>query len=155
MLVKLIMKVLKNLFGQNKKINASEIAYKDTNDNVDTLDDIISGLKGVLIYSDSTGSNSNITLSKNIDDAKFFFVTYRQEGYSEAVKTDVVIAKETKHQLSFLHRNESMLYEFLTYINISGTSLSVVSCTGLAVGANNAYGVSGTTIYITKIVAFY
>ena len=36
------MKVLSNLMGNNSKINASEIAYKDSNNNVDTLDNILS-----------------------------------------------------------------------------------------------------------------
>ena len=33
------MKVLKNLFGNNTKINAKEIVYKDGNDNIKTLDE--------------------------------------------------------------------------------------------------------------------
>lgn len=38
MLVNKIMKILKNLFGLNKKISASEIAFKDINNSVFTLD---------------------------------------------------------------------------------------------------------------------
>lgn len=38
MLVSKIMQVLKNLFGLNKKISASEIAFKDINNSVFTLD---------------------------------------------------------------------------------------------------------------------
>lgn len=38
MLVNKIMQVLKNLFGLNKKISASEIAYKDVNNSAFTLD---------------------------------------------------------------------------------------------------------------------
>lgn len=41
MLVSNIMQVLKNLFGLNKKISASEIAIKDSNNNVYTLDDYL------------------------------------------------------------------------------------------------------------------
>ena len=41
MLVNKIMQVLKNLFGLNKKISASEIAIKDSNNNVYTLDDYL------------------------------------------------------------------------------------------------------------------
>lgn len=48
MLVNKIMQVLKNLFGLNKKISASEIAIKDSNNNVYTLDDY---LKMGYIYS--------------------------------------------------------------------------------------------------------
>lgn len=38
MLVSNIMQVLKNLFGLNKKISASEIAFKDINNSIFTLD---------------------------------------------------------------------------------------------------------------------
>ena len=41
MLVSNIMQVLKNLFGLNKKIAASEIAFKDSSNNVYTLDNYL------------------------------------------------------------------------------------------------------------------
>lgn len=41
MLVNKIMQVLKNLFGLNKKISASEIAIKDSDNNVYTLDNYL------------------------------------------------------------------------------------------------------------------
>lgn len=44
MLVKNIMKVLKNLFGLNKKISASEIAFKDVNNSAFTLDQYLINL---------------------------------------------------------------------------------------------------------------
>ena len=47
MLVNKIMQVLSNLFGLNKKISASEIAIKDSNNNVSTLDIY---LKGNVLY---------------------------------------------------------------------------------------------------------
>lgn len=56
MLVSNIMQVLKNLFGLNKKISASEIAYKDSSNNVDTLDNYLSSKT---IYDSGSNSNGN------------------------------------------------------------------------------------------------
>ena len=44
MLVSNIMKILKNLFGLNKKISASEIAFKDINNSAFTLDQYLINL---------------------------------------------------------------------------------------------------------------
>ena len=134
--------------------NIGDLTNLETSD-TSSLVGAINSLLPVTVYQNSTGSNNGCTLSQNIDNAKYFLVTYRQEGYTQATKTDIVMAGESNHQLSFSHRNDAVLYTFLTYISISGTSLSVVSSTGIAVSANNAYGVSGTTIYVTKVVAFY
>lgn len=60
MLVKLIMKVLSNLMGNGSKIKASEVAHKDSDDNVDTLDNILNNLHLKKIYLTKT-SNQSIT----------------------------------------------------------------------------------------------
>lgn len=116
--------------------------------------------KFVTVYSNATGSNTGVTLSQSIDTAKFCIVQYRQNGYSEASKSDIVFPGETKHQLSFSHRSTSggleTLYTQLTYIELSGTTLSVKSSTtGLALNPDNSYGVASDTVYITKVIAIY
>lgn len=114
----------------------------------------------VTVYNNATGSNTGVTLSQNIDTAKFCIVQYRQTGYSEASKSDIVFPGETKHQLSFTHRGTSggyeTLYNQLTYIELSGTTISVKSSsTGLAINPNTSYGTATDTIYITKVIAVF
>lgn len=56
MLVSNIMQVLKNLFGLNKKISADTIAFKDSSNNVDTLDNY---LNNKTIYDSGSNNNGN------------------------------------------------------------------------------------------------
>ncbi len=55
MLVKLIMKVLSNLFGDNTKINANEIALKDEKNKSKCLDDY---LKTLTLFNVKIGENA-------------------------------------------------------------------------------------------------
>lgn len=63
MLVKLIMKVLSNLFGLNKKISASDIAVKDNNGKAKTLNNYLEKNILTAYFSSfkSTGSLSPVT----------------------------------------------------------------------------------------------
>ena len=70
MLVKNIMKVLKNLFGLNKKISASEIAIKDSNNNASTLDIY---LKGNILYQETNWEN----MKKGLDIISADFSPYK------------------------------------------------------------------------------
>ena len=53
------MRVYNNLMGNDSKINASEIAYKDSDNNIDTLDNILSN------KSYKVQSFSNVSCTKN------------------------------------------------------------------------------------------
>lgn len=68
------MQVLKNLFGLNKKISASEIAYKDSSNNVDTLDNYLSSKT---IY--DSGSNSNGSWIKYADGT---MICYKRQTFN-------------------------------------------------------------------------
>jgi hypothetical protein len=69
MLVKKIMKVLSNLLGLNKKINASEIALKE-NGKAITLDEYLNKNKFTILHDSYISSNITITIKdspKNYD----------------------------------------------------------------------------------------
>ena len=70
MLVNKIMQVLKNLFGLNKKISASEIAIKDSNNNASTLD---IHLKGDILYQETNWEN----MKKGLDIISADFSPYK------------------------------------------------------------------------------
>lgn len=64
------MEVLKNLFGLNKKISASEIAIKDSNNNASTLDIY---LKGNILYQETNFEN----MKKGLDIISADFSPYK------------------------------------------------------------------------------
>ena len=94
MLVKNIMKVLKNLFGLNKKISASEIAIKDSNNNVYTLDDylkmdsrystneVVIGIwidgkplyRKTIIFTDTISFNTVYTINVDVDNVNEIWI---------------------------------------------------------------------------------
>lgn len=73
------LKVFKNLFGNNSKISASEIAIKDSNDKAETLDNIIKKLRLKKLWENenqtSTFSSQTITLSS--DDYDYLIWIYK------------------------------------------------------------------------------
>lgn len=77
MLVNKIMQVLKNLFGENKKISASEIAIKDSEEKAITIDSL---LKRTILYDNSSGTKTNFTLKDSASNYKFIEIYY---GYGK------------------------------------------------------------------------
>lgn len=58
------MKVLKNLFGNNTKISADNIAMKDSNNKARTLEDYLTYMKPTVLYENVNGvSSGTIKLS--------------------------------------------------------------------------------------------
>ena len=55
------MKVLSNLMVNNSKIKASEIAFKDSNDNINTLDTILNNKNYKYINFSNISCNANVT----------------------------------------------------------------------------------------------
>lgn len=68
MLVKLIMKVLKNLFGNNTKINASEVALRDIGGKAIELDNF---LNKKILYENVNGTNQNFVLNDSCSNYRF------------------------------------------------------------------------------------
>lgn len=89
MLVKRLMKVLKNLFGNNSKINASEIAHKDNN-NVDTLDNIINNLNGNILYDNNSPNRGDVPLKDDYTNYKYLeIIGMGADGGMVSVKVKV------------------------------------------------------------------
>lgn len=86
MLVKKIMKVLSNLFGLNKKISASDIAVKDSNNKAITLDNFFKK-KGIceLWSGNLTDTSESITLSKTIDNFDLICIVTRNDAGAQSL----------------------------------------------------------------------
>lgn len=80
MLVSNIMQVLKNLFGLNKKISASEIAFKDIKNSVFTLDQYLINM--------GTYSTEEQVIGKWTDGKILYRKTYVEFSYIEGEQFD-------------------------------------------------------------------
>lgn len=82
MLVKNIMQVLSNLFGLNKKINASDIAIKNSDGEAITLDEYLNSQKVETIWTGTLTGGDSITLenTKRFLDVYFHVDFARYDG---------------------------------------------------------------------------
>ena len=142
--------------------NASNLNTTDKTSIVNAINEVNSGLRGlipVVVYNNSTGVNGNVALSQSINSAKEVHITYRQEGYSESTKTDIVLPGETKHQLSFIQASMSNNiltgYLFSAYIALSGSTITYTDGIRAAINNDTTYLSGEKSIYITKVVAYY
>lgn len=74
-----LMKVLKNLFGNNTKISASDIAIKNSNNKGMSLDNY---LKRTTLYDNSDGTKANFTLTDSASNYEYLeiFFGYDKNG---------------------------------------------------------------------------
>lgn len=140
------LKVFKNLFGNNSKINASEIAVKDNNGKAKTLDNY---LKENILYDNSDGELSTITLSDdagNYDYLEIFFMNNNASCcnsvkiYNPNGKTVDLTTNESNSSGSVQIRNSQA--------SISGTSISRIASGYFVVGSNGLISGKVTTNYI-------
>lgn len=80
-----LMKVLKNLFGNNTKINASDIAIKNSNNKGMSLDNY---LKKSTLYDNPDGTNANFTLTDSASNYEYLEIFF---GYGKMVILETAV----------------------------------------------------------------
>lgn len=133
MLVSNIMQVLKNLFGLNKKISASEIAIKDSNNNVYTLDDYLK--------MDSIYSTNEVVIGRWIDGKPL---------YQKVILYTGDISSETDNQHSHGIENVDTIFMKLAFMQSTNNESLTYSLPVTQYGSNTAHDELSVVINRTK-----
>lgn len=151
------MKVLSNLLGNDAKINANAIVYKDSNGNIDTLDDIITDSKGTVLYQSASGTSSSFSLSENVNNFKKILVTFSRSSRGQ-MDTKVLDIEEIGSASIPLIIVDAGGGNFIIYgcrISFSGTSVSITNNGAREVLSSSAtINTSGYNILVHKIVGY-
>lgn len=114
------MKVLSNLLGNDTKIKANVIAYKDSSNNVNTLDE---HLIPTTLYENVTGNAGNLTLTDSIENYKFYEIYFSREGNNySSIRMSTDFLSNIQLLVTVYLGNITRLYT--DSITISGTSLT-------------------------------
>ena len=108
---------------------------------------------GYELYSNSTGTTGNITLSDNISNYDFIEIIFRtNDGASYRGSSKIDIAETTNYcTLISVHYTTGTYYMKIGEVSLSGTALSF---TGNIQITNSSTPVEGNYIYITKVIGY-
>lgn len=154
------MKLLKKYFKNEEKLNANEIAICTDNENnkYQVLDKYLDNLIEKVVFTGSTSNIDSITFEKEITGAKFIEIEYGNANYGDGLKSERFynpVGKKIRLETVWHNSQTNMIYSSYSLYDVSKSGMSLSTATGVAVGGNNAYGVTGKTIYINKVIAYF
>ena len=113
-------------------------------------------LKGEVIYSNSNGSNSTITLNKNIDNAKFIDIFYKNNNnFYNCVRVYEPLNKQVALSVSVSIRSANTGWVQTSVKQISSTQISNYGVQYGEIQIPNGSYSGNNVIYITKVIAYY
>ena len=164
------MKVLSNMLGDDTKIKADCIAIKDGNNNVHTIDDYIgdiadlntsdtssvidsiNSLTPTILYSNSTGSTSSITLNNSYTNYKYIEMWGNRNGRYGYAKLDtsvsnsisLIVANPSTSNITFY--NALCIFSNKT-LSLSGNAIALSSSAIVGYGTSNE-------VAIVKVIGY-
>lgn len=120
---------------------------------VNQNDDDFQNTLPTVLYSDSTGTTGNVTLSDDSSNYTTFEIFFKKDDYQSSVKVDAGYASLIAH---YTNMQVNTTYVDFKNILISGTTITVISY----MEWYNNWGTTGVTagkvngIYITKVLGY-
>ena len=113
-------------------------------------------LKGEVIYSNSNGSNSTITLSKSIDNAKFIDIFYKNNNnFYNCVRVYEPLNKNVALSINVSIKSANTGWVQTVVKTISGTQISNLGVQFGEIQIPNGSYSGNNVIFITKVIAYY
>lgn len=149
------MKVFKNLFGNNSKINASEIAIKDSNDKIKILDEL---LKETILYENETGiSSGTFSLKYDVSNYKRIKIFFRSNT-NEQSSIEVLEPNGKLIQLINSHAGGTQYYFniIITFLTLNGKNGTFSAGRELNISSNKTINslIESYNNFVYKIVGY-
>lgn len=113
-------------------------------------------LKGEVIYSNSNGSNSTITLSKSIDNAKFIDIFYKNNNnFYNCVRVYEPLNKNVALSINVSIQSANTGWVQTVVKTISSTQISNLGVQFGEIQIPNGSYSGNNVIFITKVIAYY
>lgn len=157
MLVKKIMKLLKNFF-KTKKINANEVAIEIEENKYQLLDKYLKNRELINLYSNDSFVE-NIELEKTSLDFSIFIIETDGNSYSNYIKkkNHIIVNPNGKSiccSFTWWDSGNKQIYTVNPIITIEQKNISISNNGAGTVGASTAYTANANCIKITNIWAF-
>lgn len=157
----------KEFLNENAQIsNINKVTDADLNEikNVvngidDAVEEISTKLTAVILYSSDEYSES-ITLSDSAANYSYFLVRLTADEYTPSqIKEETMVlvnpdGKEFSHSICWYNSSNDQMYGGHIILNISGTSLTIISNTTGTVGADTAYFSTDKTFKIVEVLGY-
>lgn len=145
------MKVLKNLFGNNTKISASDIAIKNSNNKSMSLDNY---LKKTTLYDNSDGTNANFTLTDSASNYEYLeiFFGYGKNGNFGNNSVKLFYEYQQSANLILGIYDGTSAQQMMTTVDVNDRSVSIRKSGLVDLTTHDKYTISYIKIY--KVVGY-
>ena len=146
-----LMKVLKNLFGNNTKISANDIAIKNSNNKGMSLDNY---LKKTTLYDNSDGTNANFTLTDSASNYEYLeiFFGYGKNGNFGNNSVKLFYEYQQSANLILGIYDGTSAQQMMTTVDVNDRSVSIRKSGLVDLTTHDKYTISYIKIY--KVVGY-
>lgn len=146
-----LMKVLKNLFGNNTKISANDIAIKNLNNKSMSLDNY---LKKTTLYDNSDGTNANFTLTDSASNYEYLeiFFGYGKNGNFGNSSVKLFYEYQQSANLILGIYDGISAQQMMPTVDVNNRSVSIRKCGLVDLVTHDKYTISYIKIY--KVVGY-
>ena len=146
-----LMKVLKNLFGNNTKISANDIAIKNLNNKSMSLDNY---LKKTTLYDNSDGTNANFTLTDSASNYEYLEIFFGSGKNGNFGNSSVKLFYEYQQSANLILGiyDGTSAQQMMTTVDVNNRSVSIRKCGLVDLVTHDKYTISYIKIY--KVVGY-
>lgn len=146
-----LMKVLKNLFGNNTKISAEDIAIKNSNNKGMSLDNY---LKKSTLYDNSDGTNANFTLTDSASNYEYLEIFFGYDKNGNFGNSSVKLFYEYQQSANLILGiyDGTSAQQMMTTVDVDNRNVSIGKCGLVDLTTHDKYTISYIKIY--KVVGY-